>query len=177
VIIKKKDSPVMKASDLRGRNVAFSSSKSTSGNLIPRYLLASSGLHLSDLASYANFDYHDSVLKAVLKGQYDAGAVRDSVAKKYRKLGIEVIAESEPIPTGPLVVGPGISFVVTEKIKNALLELDPNDANHQKVLGRLDDDLRNGFMPSSDEDYAGIRAQINAVPQTCGKGCHPKIRL
>jgi phosphonate transport system substrate-binding protein len=117
------------------------------------------------------------VLKAVLKGQYDAGAVRDSVAKKYRKLGIEVIAESEPIPTGPLVVGPGISFVVTEKIKNALLELDPNDANHQKVLGRLDDDLRNGFMPSSDEDYAGIRAQINAVPQTCGKGCHPKIRL
>jgi len=177
VIIKRKDAPIKSTSDLRGKSVAFSSFKSTSGNLIPRYLLAGSGIHLSDLGNYANFDYHDSVLKAVLKGQYDAGAVRDSVAHKYSKLGIEVIAESEPIPTGPLVVGPGTSFVVTEKIRSALLELDPRDAVHQKVLGRLDDDLKNGFMPASDDDYAGIRASINAVPQTCGKGCHPKIRL
>ena len=177
VIIKRKDSPIKSPSELKGKSMAFSASKSTSGNLMPRYLLANSGIHLSDLGGYANFDYHDSVVKAILKGQYDAGAVRDSVARKYMKLGIEVIAESVTIPTGPLVAGPGTPISVIENIKKALLELDPNNQNHQKILKRLDDDLKNGFTEASDKDYADIRTRINAVPETCGKGCHPKIRL
>ena len=97
--------------------MAFAASKSTSGNLIPRYLLANSGVHLNDLRQYVNFDYHDSVVKAILKGQYDAGSVRDSVARKYMKLGIETIAESEAIPTGPLVAGPKTPLPVIEDIK------------------------------------------------------------
>ena len=144
---------------------------------MPRYLLANSGIHLSDLGEYANFDYHDSVVKAVLKGQYEAGAVRDSVAHKYEKLGIAVIASSDPIPTGPLVVGPGTPFSVIENIKKALLALDPRDAETQKILKRLDEDFRGGFIEAEDEDYSDIRAKINAVPQTCGRGCHPKIKL
>ena len=107
VIIKKRESPVMNLTELKGKSVAFAATKSTSGNLIPRYLLANAGIHLGDLKRYDNFSYHDSVVKAILKGQYDAGAVRDSVARKYSRLGIEVIAESEDIPTGPLVIGPG----------------------------------------------------------------------
>lgn len=177
VIIKKKDSPVKDLSELKGKSVAFASTKSTSGNLIPRYLLASSGIHLSDLSSYANFDYHDSVVKAILKGQYAAGAVRDSVAKKYMKLGIETIAESERIPTGPLVAGPGTPYAVIENIRKALLELTPQNGISQNVLRRLDEDYKNGFIEASDKDYGDIRSKINAVPQTCGMGCHPKIRL
>ncbi|HBB16727.1 MAG TPA: hypothetical protein DCZ97_06865 [Syntrophus sp. (in: bacteria)] len=177
VIITKKDSPVRTLADLKGKNIAFASSKSTSGNLIPRYLLASAGIHLNELSGYANFDYHDSVVKAVLKGQYTAGAVRDSVAKKYMKLGLTVIAESESIPTGPLVAGPGTPYAVIENIKKALLELDPKDVQGQNVLKRLDEDFKNGFTEATDKDYGGIRSQINAVPQTCGIGCHPKLKL
>jgi len=177
VIIKRKDSPVQKLPDLRGKSFAFASAKSTSGNLIPRYLLANSGIHLSDLGSYANFDFHDSVVKAILKGQYDAGAVRDSTAKKYMKLGIDIIAESGVIPPGPLVAGAGTPYGVIESIKQALLALNPQDSNSQKILKRLDEDYRNGFVEATDKDYADIRSKINAVPQTCGRGCHPKIRL
>ncbi|HCL81218.1 MAG: hypothetical protein A2077_01605 [Nitrospirae bacterium GWC2_46_6] len=177
VVITKKASNISRLAELKGKTVAFSATKSTSGNLMPRYLLANTGIHLSELNRYANFDYHDSVVKAVLKGQYDAGAVRDSVAKKYMQLGLEVIATSDAIPTGPLVVGKRLSAPVIEDIKKALLDLNPNDANHQKVLKRLDEDLRNGFTGASDSDYAGIRTKINAVPETCGMGCHPKIRL
>ncbi|OGW50095.1 MAG: hypothetical protein A2078_13900 [Nitrospirae bacterium GWC2_57_9] len=177
VIIKKSDAPIVSLTELKGKRVAFASSQSTSGNLMPRYLLANSGIHLSDLGEYANFDYHDSVVKAVLKGQYEAGAVRDSVAHKYEKLGIAVIASSDPIPTGPLVVGPGTPFSVIENIKKVLLALDPRDPEAQKILKRLDEDFRGGFIEAADEDYGDIRAKINAVPQTCGRGCHPKIRL
>ncbi|MBA4373697.1 MAG: hypothetical protein C0402_12660 [Thermodesulfovibrio sp.] len=177
VIIKKKDSPLRSLSDLKGKSVAFASSKSTSGNLIPRYMLANAGIHLSDLGNYANFDYHDSVVKAVLKGQYAAGAVRDSVAGKYVKLGLETIAVSEFIPTGPLVAAPGTPFSVIENIKQALLALSPQNSEGKKVLKRLDEDFKSGFTEATDKDYADIRTKINVVPQTCGRGCHPKIKL
>ncbi|MBF0328401.1 MAG: phosphate/phosphite/phosphonate ABC transporter substrate-binding protein [Nitrospirae bacterium] len=177
VIIRKKGSPLKEISQLRGKSVAFAASKSTSGNLMARYLFANSGIHLSDLGNYANFDYHDSVVKAVLKGQYNAGAVRDSVVKKYIKLGIEVVAESEIIPIGPITANTGTASSVTENIKKALLELDPKNPAHEKILRKFDDDIRNGFTEASDKDYEGIRAKINAVPQTCGKGCHPPITL
>jgi phosphonate transport system substrate-binding protein len=177
VIIRKKDSPVRNLAELKGKSVAFASSKSTSGNLMPRYLFAGAGIHLSELSNYANFDYHDSVVKAVLKGQYTAGAVRDSVARKYLKLGIDIIAESEAIPAGPLVAGPGTPYVVIENIKKALLELSSQHGDGQLILKRLDEEYRNGFIEATDKDYGDIRTKINAVPQTCGKGCHPKIKL
>jgi phosphonate transport system substrate-binding protein len=177
VIIAKKDSDISKLSELKGRKVAFSATKSTSGNLIPRYMLAGTGIHLSELNRYANFDYHDSVVKAILKGQYDAGAVRESVAKKYMPLGINIIATSELIPTGPLAISKRLPQQVAEDIKKALLFLDSANPEHQKILKRFDDDLRGGFMEASDNDYTGIRSKINAVPQTCGAGCHPQIKL
>lgn len=177
VLVTKKDSPVRTLAELKGKSVAFASSKSASGNLIPRYMLANAGIHLRDLSDYANFDYQDSVVKAVLKGQYAAGAVRDSVAQKYVKLGLAVIAESEPIPTGPLVAGRGTPNAVVESIKKALMALNPGDAGGQAVLKRLDDEYKNGFAEAADQNYRGIRSQINAVPQTCGIGCHPKRKL
>lgn len=177
IVITRKNSGISSITDLKGKSFAFSAIKSTSGNLIPRYLLANAGIHLDDLKKYGNFDYHDSVVKAVLRGQYDAGAVRDSVARKYLKLGLEVIAESNPIPTGPLVGAPQTPLVIIEGIKGALLELDVSKSDHQKTLKRLDDELKNGFTEASDDDYEDIRVKINAVPNTCGKGCHPKMSL
>ena len=177
VIIKRRHSNVGSVKELKGKSVAFGSSKSTSGNLMPRYLLAGAGIHLGELSGYANFDYHDSVVKAVLKGQYTAGAVRESVARRYAKLGIEIIAESEPIPTGPLVAGPGTSYAVVEAVRNALLALPPGAGGGQKILEHLDEELKNGFAETSDQEYGGIRNKINAVPQGCGLGCHPKIKL
>lgn len=177
VIVTKKDADIAAISELKGKRVAFAAVKSTSGNLIPRYLLANSGIHLKDLERYTNFDYHDSVVKAVLKGQYHAGSVRDSVAQKYAKLGIKAIAESETVPTGPLVAGPAAPLQAIGAIKTALLELDPRNSRHKAITDRLDDDLRYGFVEASDNDYLGIRERINAIPQSCGRSCHPNVRL
>jgi phosphonate transport system substrate-binding protein len=73
------------------------------------------------LRTYNNFNYHDSVIKWVLKGKYDAGAVRESVAEKYLPFGIRVIATSGPIPTGPVVVGPETPYTIVEALKKRLL--------------------------------------------------------
>ncbi len=177
IIITRKGSTLKSPSDLKNKKVAFAAVKSTSGNLIPRYLLANHGIHLSELSGYSNFDYHDSVAKAVLRGQFDAGAVRDTVATRYERLGLERFMESRPIPTGPLVVSPSASYKIVEEVRGALLSLDPSRPEHRKVLERLDDEFKNGFMLATDADYADIRSLINSVPETCGRGCHPRIRL
>lgn len=177
IIIVKDDSLIKSLSDLKSKKVAFAAVKSTSGNLIPRYLLANHGIHLSELSGYTNFDYHDSVVKAVLRGQFDAGAIRDTVANRYKQLGLHEIAKSEPIPTGPLVVNKKVPYTVVEEIRNVLLELDPSKPVYRKVLDKLDDEFKNGFMPAYDQDYYRIRMLVNSIPRTCGSGCHPKMSL
>ncbi len=176
VIVTKSNNSINQLSDLKGKDFAFASMKSTSGNLIPRFLLAEDGIHLRDLKSYNNFNYHDSVIKWVLKGIYDAGAVRESVAEKYLPLGLKIISTSGPIPTGPVVVSPKTPYAIVESIKSTLLNLNKSD-DGKKILEKTDPEMRGGFIEASDLDYVHIRQMINDIPNTCGLRCHPKIKL
>jgi phosphonate transport system substrate-binding protein len=176
VVVAKENQSIDQISDLKGMVFAFSALKSTSGNLIPRYLLADEGIHLRELVSYKNFSYHDSAVKWVLKGRFDAGAVRESVAEKYLPLGLKIIAISKPIPTGPVVAGPETPYEVVETVKKALLDLSRTEKG-RKILENVDPDIRGGFIAATDSDYQSIRKMINDVPKTCGLGCHPKIKL
>jgi phosphonate transport system substrate-binding protein len=176
VIITKSHNSINKLSDLKSKDFAFASMKSTSGNLIPRFLLAEDGIHLRDLKSYNNFNYHDSVVKWVLKGIYDAGAVRESVAEKYLPLGLKIISTSGPIPTGPVVVGPKTPYAIVESIKSTLLNLNKSE-DGREILQKTDPEMRGGFIEASDLDYEHIRQMINGIPTSCGMGCHPEIKL
>lgn len=176
VIITGKDRDINKIEDIKGRSFAFASTKSTSGNLIPRYMLADRGIHLNELKEYKNFDYHDSVVKSILRGKYDAGAVREVVAERYLPLGIKIIALSDPIPSAPVVIGPKTPYVIAESVKSLLAGITSTEKGRE-VLRKADQAFRGGFIEAKDSDYEGIRKMINDVPKTCGLGCHPKIKL
>lgn len=175
-IIAKRNGSLLSLPDLKGRSFAFASMHSTSGNLMPRYLLDEAGVHINDLSRYRNFSSHDSVVKWVLRNRFDAGSVREDIAEKYSPQGIDIIAYSEPIPTGPLVVRSEIPYEVIDKIKDTLLKMKESQKG-AKVLRKLDPELRGGFIEASDSDYKEIRKMINAVPSTCGINCHPQKRL
>lgn len=176
VIIAKDNDLISKLSDLKGKNFAFAAVKSTSGNLIPRFLLAEEGIHLRELNSFNNFDYHDSVVRWVLKGKYDAGAVRQYVADKYLPLGLKIISISGPIPTGPIVVGPKTPYTIVKEIKSSLLNINKSEEGI-KILEKIDPEMSGGFIEANDQDYEHIRQMINNVPNTCGLRCHPNIKL
>lgn len=176
VVVVRRDSPLSELSELKGKSFAFAAPQSTSGNLYPRYMLAEAGIHLKDLREYKNFHYHDSVVKWVLNGDYDAGAIRETVAEKYLPTKLKVIETSEPIPTGPVVIGPKTTYAVADSVKSALLNLTKT-ARGKEVLQKLDPELRKGFVQAEDLVYEGVRRMINDVPKTCGIGCHPKIEL
>jgi len=174
IIITRIDSPIRSLKDLKGHSFAFASIHSASGNLIPRYYLAQNGIHLDDFSDYVNLKHHDSVAKAVLKGQYDAGAVKDIIAYKYQKKGLRFLYISPPIPSVPFTVRPDAPKELIEWVKKALTSLDRNDPEDKKIMEGWDAEFRNGFVEAYDSDFVGIRKMLNDIPKGCGIECHPK---
>ncbi|MFN2352892.1 MAG: phosphate/phosphite/phosphonate ABC transporter substrate-binding protein [Desulfopila sp.] len=173
VIVTSAQAEISKLSDLTGKRFAFGSLWSTSGNLMPRYMLAWSGIHLNQLSDYDHFNYHETVSRKVISGEFDAGAVRESVADTYLEYGLKKLSTSRPIPTGPVVVTPETPHSMVRRVQNALLSMH-SSTHGRETLKKLDYDMQGGFIGASDTDYMEIRNMINKVFQACGKGCHPK---
>lgn len=153
---------ISKLSDLKGKSVAFASKLSTSGYLAPLYhLYSGAGITLEDLSRYENFRYHDSVAREVLRGNFDAGAVIDSVAERFKDKGIKIIDISEPIPGLPIVIRADIPPELIEAIKKAFLSLDCNNPEHCKIVEQWDEEFRYGFVEATDSDYDSIRKMID----------------
>ena len=126
-IIVREDSSIKSLEDLKGKHFAFGDYHSTSGKLIPYHHLQLHGIDLDDFTSYVHLDSHDAVAKAVLKGNVDAGAVKDVVAIRYREHGLRFLAVSEPIPSVPIVVRNDAPEELIAALKMALLAIDPDD--------------------------------------------------
>jgi phosphonate transport system substrate-binding protein len=172
VIILPEDSPVEGLSGLRGKRFAFGSPHSTSGNLIPRNYLYTRGITLFDLGSYDNLESHDAVVKAVLKGKADAGAVKDVVAQRYLKHGLRFLASSEPIPSVPIVVRKDTPAQLVKEIKQALLAIDARDREMVERMKNWDPEFRYGFVDASIEDYKEVIEIMDGIPEGCGVRCH-----
>jgi phosphonate transport system substrate-binding protein len=149
-------------SDLKGKSIAFASKLSTSGHLTPLYhLYSKAGLRLEDLSQYRNLKYHDSVAREVLRGNFDAGAVIDSVAARFKDRGLKIIDVSEPIPGLPIVVRADAPPELVDSIKKALLFLDYNNPQNRKIMEQWDEEFKYGFTEASDGDYDSIRKMID----------------
>lgn len=171
-IIVSKDSPVKKIRELKGKRIAFASIHSTTGNLFPRYLLNLNGVRHNQPGMSANLESQDAVAKAVLRGEFDAGAVNEQVAHKYEREGLRILVYSEPIPTGPIAVRKGTSPELIQAVTAALLQLDPTNPADAKMMRPWDESLKHGFIKAQVSDYRQIYLMFRSIPSGCGKGCH-----
>lgn len=172
VVVTRTDSGITTLGALKGRTFAFAPAKSTAGNLLPRYLLFAAGVRLTDLERYANLANYDNVVLGVLRGQYDAGAIPELVAERYRERGLRVLAVSDPAPSEPIVTRADLPAALARSVREALLALDPGDPRDREILKGWDDEFRRGFVTADDRDYDGIRRMLDAIPQGCGVRCH-----
>ena len=171
-VIVSKHSTLKSLQELKGKNMVFGSPHSTSGNLIPRYMLWNNGVRLQELASITNLKHHDAVAKAILKGQFDAGAVKDVIANKYMSHGLRVLAYSDSLPSVPFVVRKEAPPEFIKAVKQALLKLDRNNPEHKKIMANWDDEFKFGFAEASSDDYQMIFAMLRDIPNGCGYRCH-----
>jgi phosphonate transport system substrate-binding protein len=171
-IIVRTDSAIRTIADLKGKSMAFGARRSTTGSLIPSYMLFGSGVTPDHLKNMKNFRNHEEVAKAVLKGIFDAGAVKDVVAWKYQAQGLRVIAMSEELPNAPIAAGPTLPRDAETALTQALLSINGNSPEGQAVLADLGPELRHGFVRARGEDYDFLYQKIISIPKGCGIRCH-----
>lgn len=162
VIITRMDSDLKTLEDLKGRAFAFGDKRSTSSHIIPRAMLKQAGIDLSDLKYYNYLGHHDDVAKAVLKGEFDAGGVMESVAYKFKDKGIRFLKFSDDIPEFNICYNPSISEADLSIIKSALISLRDTDPESATILKSIDESYT-GFTEAKDSDYDTIRAEMARI--------------
>jgi ABC-type phosphate/phosphonate transport system substrate-binding protein len=100
--------------------------------------------------------------------------VEDVVAFRYRDKGLRSLHASDPVPTAPLVVRGDLPPRVSQSIRDALLELDFNEAKDRRDW---DEEIRYGFAPATDADYGSVRDMAGKLSGSCAKGCHSTIEF
>lgn len=171
-IIVPANSPLRTIRELKGKRIAFANLHSTTGNLFPRYLLNLNGVRHNEPGRFVSLETQDAVAKAILRGEFDAGAVNEQVARKYGNQGLRVLAYSGPIPPGPIAVRKGTPKELIQAVTEALLKLDPANPADARITQSWDESLRHGFTRARVSDYRQIYQMFRSIPAGCGKGCH-----
>ncbi len=149
VIITGPNSRIRGLADLKEKRLALPSPYSYSAN----WLFKETNLNRSDFDSIRYFDFHNTVVYRVLKGDFDAGVVKDRVAEKFSGAGIRIVYQSAPIPASPIVVHKNTPPEITRAIINALLKINLRQKQYKKLVQNWDAEFQNGFTPAFDKDY------------------------
>jgi phosphonate transport system substrate-binding protein len=157
VIFTRSDSSVNTLKDLRGKSVAFGDKYSTQGHVIPRKMLEDAGILITDFKGHAFTGSHASTARAVLNGEYDAGALQDNMAKRLVSEGkIKIIATSKPYPSSLICVNKNVHEPIVKSVKNALLSFDPK-GKHSGILVDWDKtEMPKGFSEYREADLKEI---------------------
>lgn len=164
VIIVQEDSDIHSISQLKDRKLALPSENSFSGNWLLQSGFSSNGMTSNDLAAIEHFRHHHSVVYEVLRGNYDAGSIKDRVADEFRGQGLRIIKRSDPVPGSPVVVSSNHNPAITAAITSVLLNIDPAEPEYADLVSQWDPEFRNGFMRARATDYDQLAHQILEVP-------------
>ncbi len=166
-------SGIEKLEDLKARKVdfAFGSEGSTSGHLMPRYVLMQAGISPErDFGRVAYSGAHDATAKWVESGKVAAGALNESVLAKLFEQGkldpakVKVFYTTPPYvdycwaARGDIEATFGAGFA--ERRKKAFLDLDPGKPEHKAIL---DLQRTKKYIPARAEDYAQIEEAARAA--------------
>jgi len=161
-IVARADRGITRLEEIKGKRFAFGDKMATLSYLVPRAMLAEAGVGLDDLKEFAFLGHHDDVAKAVIAGEYDAGGLRESEARRYGDRGLAVIKTSIEIPEFNICASRQLDHQTSDLIKKALVALDRKERSHADILGTIDPGY-SGFTAAADEDYDGIRKLMETM--------------
>lgn len=167
VFIAKTDSGIRALSDLKGKQVSFGSASSTSGHLMPRHFLLEAGIEPErDFRRVAFSGAHDATIASVVSGRVDAAALDITVWRKFvddQKVdtqAVNVFYTTPPFFNYNWSVHADMPASLQQRIKNALLGLDPAKPEHAEIL-RLNRATR--YVPTQPENYKGLEAAARSA--------------
>ena len=168
VLITAADSPIHSIEDLAGKKVAVPSDQAFSGNWLQNGGLLSAGLQVADLDTIQHFQHHETVIWQVLRGNFAAGVVKESLAQRYQSRGLRTVALSPAIPGPPLVICNKNQSEEVQEMVQLLLSLDRNNAQDRALMQSWTPEFAFGFIPvdprSFKEDFLGPMGAEGSAP-------------
>jgi phosphonate transport system substrate-binding protein len=162
VFITKTDSGIKTLADMKGKQVSFGSASSTSGHAMPRGVLVQAGINPEkDFKRIAYSGAHDATIASVVSGKVDAAALDITVWKKFvaeNKVDTKDVNVFFTTPTFfnyNWSVHADMPVALQEKIKAALLALNPANPEHAEIL-RLNRATR--YIETKPENYKELEA-------------------
>ena len=167
-IIVRADSGIDSLSDLAGKSFAFVDASSTSGYILPKFILDKNHIALGETVFAMR---HDNVVMMVYQKQVDAGATyysppdkitgqiydaRMRVEKQYPDVSkkLKIIALTESIPNDPFVFRKDMPEEMKEKITDAMIKFVKTPLG-KKAMYEISD-IR-GLIVAKDSDYDPLR--------------------
>jgi phosphonate transport system substrate-binding protein len=168
IIVRADNAAIRSLEDCRGKRLIAVDQDSAGGYLYPLGLLHAHGISRTDFQEIAfasgSGGKQESVVLAVHAGAYDVGMIRkgtlDVVRDKIDLGQIRVLAET-PLYPGWLYSGrKGLDPEVVERIKKALLALDPHQREDAMILeaaGMI------RIIETQDGDYLEVRELVRSL--------------
>ncbi len=153
IVTKEDNTSINTVADLSGKSMAFGPLQSTSSYVVPAKFLAKNHIQLSDFIKYSNLNSHDAVLRAVLRGDYDAGAVSEAFAQRFLGHGLKVVGVTEKFPSFLIVAGINVPQKVRDSVATLLLKIQADSEEFINMSQEWPEILRNGFAPVVVKDY------------------------
>lgn len=164
IIVVPCDSGIKSIKDLKGKSVAFVDPASTSGGLVPTYMVKKE-TGMMPQAFFGKFTYagsHDAAELAVKNKTVDAAADNDITYEKMLAKGLItkqtncIIKESDPLPGSPLAYRGDLPADMKAKIRDAIL----NAHNEIKVTGYGN---LSRYVAVGPKDYQQIRDLVQEL--------------
>lgn len=158
VVAVRKDSPIKKLEELKGKRFAFGDPKA----LLQSAVLLEAGIKKEDFSEMAYLKHYDNIAKAIIMDDFDGGILKDSVFEKFAPQGLRIVYTSPPLASYVFVVNGTVDSKTQAKLTDAFMSLNNQTAEAKSIVQALDQGY-DGFQPASDKDYDGERKLIARV--------------
>lgn len=161
VIVARRESAIADLAGLKGKRFAFGDRQSTMSHLVPRHMLLGKGVAAADFADYQFLTNHDNIALGVLGGDFDAGALKEDIFRKYEPEGLKAIAFSPEIGDHVFVMGAKSSAQTAKSVQQALLGLKDRPEG-KEILAAIQKNL-GALVPAENSEYDNLRAVLKEL--------------
>jgi phosphonate transport system substrate-binding protein len=149
---------------LKNRTLGLTQPLSTCGDLSVNGMLQKHAGFGLQQTPYRYLGTHEAVALAIVSGEVAAGGMKESIARKYAGLGLEVLASTDLLPGFVLVANRAtLSPTRIAQLRQIMLTTPESIYSHWGAP------IRHGMNPSLDSDYAHVRALSAASLAPPGK--------
>lgn len=162
-IIVRKDSGIKSLADLKGKRIALGNINSTMSFIVPHHLLHHAGVFPRHKVKHLMLPTHDDIALAVLSGDFDAGAVKPAVFKRYEKDGLKILTKTPKISEHLFVTRANLPEKQIQLLRQILINMK-NSSEGLAILQGIKKNM-SGLVSAKDSDYSNLQKMIIEAEQ------------